>query len=151
MASLIFKYSPEEKVVLFFRHIKKELGASSTLQIVQLVAKIFAHIRRGLSAAQLTGLINQMPGIFQILLGQPDKEPSPENTRGYSHLDELVESIYEEDKKSAHSLFSTEVEVLNAVVLVLRKMDKYMNLFSYNVLKFPVVNELQQIPIEDPA
>jgi len=151
MATMVYKYTPEERVVLFFRHIKKELGATSTLQIVQLVGKIVAHIRRGLSATQLTRLVNQLPGIFQIMLGQPESASTPANSCRYSHLDELVEGIYEEDKKSPHSLFSTEVEVLNAVVLVLQKMDKYMNLFSYNVLKYPVVKELQQIPIEDPV
>ena len=75
---------------------------------------------------------------------QPNQAP-------IAHLDELVESIYEDDRKSEHPQFSTEVEALNAVVVILRKLDKYLNIFSYNILKPTWVEGLRQIPLEDAA
>ena len=142
-------YSPEEKAVLFFRHVKKELGIPSTEHIIKLVSKVVSHLPVGLTAAQLTKLIDHLPGVFQFMLIR-EWDPTEEK-KTFTHLDEFVESVYAEDKKSSASVFATEVETLNTVVVVLRKLDKYLNLFSFEVLKYPMVEELRQIPIEDAA
>lgn len=148
-ASNALTITPEENAILFFRHVKKELGISSSRHLVKLVGKVIAHIRKDLSVYQILKLVNHLPGIFQLMLMNHSKNQGVQEQSEYQHLDEFVESLYEEDRKSSHSVFSTEVEALNAVVVVLRKMDKYLNLFSYNILKYPVVKELKQIPLED--
>ena len=147
--SLTFAPSPEEQAVLFFRHVKKELGIVSTRHLVKLVSKVVSHLRSGLSHAQITKLVNHLPGVFQLMLVHEWR--SDEERKSFTHLDEFVESIYAEDRKSAHSIFTTEVETLNAVIVVLRKLDKYLNLFSYDILTYPMMEELKQIPVEDAA
>ena len=141
--------SPDENAVLFFRHVKKELGIPSSKQMVKLVEKVIAHVRKDLSITQILKLVNHLPGIFHLMILNHPKHQGTEEQSTFLHLDEFVESIYEEDKRTGHPVFSTEVEALNAVVIVLRRMDKYLNLFIYNILKYPIVKELQQIPLED--
>jgi len=148
-ASINLTYSPEEKAVLFFRHVKKELGIPSTEQIVKLVSKVVSHLRSGLTNAQITRLVDHLPGVFQFMLIH-EWIPN-EKKKSFTHLDEFVESIYAEDRKSSSSVFATEVETLHAVIVVLRKLDKYLNLFSFGILKHPMMEELKQIPVEDAA
>jgi len=146
METVLHVYSPDEKAVLFFRHVKKELGILSTQDLVKLVDKVLSHLRSGLSNAQIKKLIDQLPGVFQLMLIRGWR--INEEKKSFKHLDEFVELIYTEDRNSAHSLFATEVETLNAVIVVLRKLDKYLNLFSFNILKYPMVEELKQVPLE---
>ncbi len=143
------QYSSEEKSVIFFRNVKRALGISSTVSIVRLVSNVLGHVCRNLSTQQVTALVNRLPGIFQPLLFKETMKNS--DLPRYSHLDELVENMYAEDRRSEHPQFSTEVEALNAVVVVLRKLDKYLNIFSYNILKPQWVDGLRQIPMEDAA
>ena len=139
--------SAEEKSAIFFRNVKRAMGISSTSSMRTMVSKVLSHVCRNLSKQQVTALINRLPGTFQPLL----LWESPDNQTRYSHLDELVENMYEEDRRSEHPQFSTEVEALNAVVVILRKLDKYLNIFSYNILKPQWVEGLRQIPLEDAA
>ena len=148
-SSLNLTYSPEENAVLFFRHVKKDLGIPSTQHMVKLVGKVVSHLRRGLTTAQITKLVDHLPGVFQLMLVHewaPDEEQ-----KSFKHLDEFVESIYAEDRISSSSVFTTEVETLNAVIVILRKLYKYLNLFSFDILKHPMMEELKQIPLEDAA
>ena len=148
-ASINYTASPEENAVLFFRQVKKELGIPSTQHIVKLVSKVLSHLRKGLSMSQTFALLDRLPGVFQLMIIQ-EWQPN-EQKKAFKHLDEFVENLYEEDKKSPTSLFATEVETLNAVIVVLQKLDKYLNLFSYNILKYPMIEELKQVPVEDAA
>lgn len=143
------EHSQEERSVFFFRNAKRALGISSTIRMVQLVGKVLGHVCRNLSTQQVVTLIGRLPGTFQpLLLKETIKSAAHQS---YDHLDELVENMYDEDRRSADPQFSTEVEALNAVVIILRKLDKYLNIFSYNILKPQWVEGLRQIPLEDAA
>ena len=139
-------YSPEENSVIFFRHVKRDLGIPSTKQMVRLVDTVLSKIQGGLNDEQNRQFLTMLPGPLQLLAAKNRK--GTQATRPFAHLDELVEDVYEEDRKSGARVLSTEVHALNAVVVILRKLDKYLNLFSYNFLKFPVVQGLKQIPVE---
>jgi uncharacterized protein (DUF2267 family) len=148
-ASLNYTYSPEENAALFFRHVKKELGIPSTKHLVKIVSKVVTHLRSSLSNAQITNLVSRLPEVFQLMLIHK-WEPNEEK-KTFTHLDEFVESIYAEDRESLDSIFATEVETLQAVIIILRKLDKYLHLFSFDILKHPMMEELKQIPMEDVA
>ena len=139
----------DEKSVIFFKNVKRALGISSTVSIVRLVSKVMAHVCMNLSGQQVTNLANRLPGTIRSMLFL--ESIKSEDRPRYSHLDELVENMYAEDRRSEHPQFSTEVEALNAVVIVLQKLDKYLNIFSYNILKPHWVEGLRQIPLEDAA
>lgn len=143
--------SQEYKSVIFFRNVKRALGISSTSSMMALVGKVLSHVCRNLSKQQVNTLISRLPGAFQPLLFGQASENRDRNQPCFCYLDELVENMYEEDRRSEHPQFSTEVEALNAVVVVLRKLDKYLNIFSYNILKPQWVEGLRQIPLEDAA
>jgi uncharacterized protein (DUF2267 family) len=138
---------PEDKSILFFRNVKRVLGISSTQSIVALVSKVLTHVCRNLPGQQATALMSRLPVTFQPLFFRAGSDSAP----CCAYLDELVENMYEEDRRSEHPQFSTEVEALNAVVVILRKLDKYLNIFSYNILKPQWVEGLRQIPLEDAA
>jgi len=139
-------YSPEENSVIFFRHVKRDLGIPSTKQMVRLVDNVLSKIQSGLNDEQTRQLLSILPGPLQLLAAKNRR--NKQVTRPITHLDELVEDVYEEDRKSGSRVLSTEVHALNAVVVILRKLDKYLNLFSYNFLRFPIIQGLKQIPVE---
>jgi uncharacterized protein (DUF2267 family) len=138
----------DERSAFFFRNVKRALGISSNQSIISVVGKVLTQVCRNLPKQQAYLLISRLPGMFHPLLY---KESDQGTQQSYSHLDELVENMYEEDRRSEHPQFATEVEALNAVVVVLRKLDKYLNIFSYNILKPRWVEGLRQIPLEDAA
>jgi uncharacterized protein (DUF2267 family) len=139
-------YSPEEKSVIFFRHVKRDLGIRSTRKVITLVGQVLNHLRSGMSLQQAKGFLNKMPGIFQLLFISSWKGAETRKEE-YVHLDELVDRIYSDDRSSEKS-FGSEVEAMNAVVVILKKLDRYLDFFSQDVLGRPMAEELRQIHLE---
>lgn len=139
----------EEQSIRFFNEVKNNLGARSTRKIVRLVRAVLAQLRRTLSHEQAAVLIKSLPSLFQLLFVANWKYE--ETNTQIKHLDELVEYVYEEDKKSHDSVFTSEIDTLNSVILVLTKLDKFFGLLGLNVLKYSLAQELKQAVVEDPA
>jgi len=139
----------EEQAVRFFREVKQELGTPSTQRIVKLVRAVLSQLRKSLSHEQASCFIKKMPGIFQLLFvtnWRYEDQVAPE------HLDELAESVYQQDRQSSSgAMFSSEVDALNSVIVVLRKLDKFFGIMGLNVLHHPLTQELKQAAIEDAA
>ncbi|MBL0745119.1 DUF2267 domain-containing protein [Chryseolinea lacunae] len=139
----------EEQAVKFFREIKNDLGAHSTQKIVKLVRAVLSQLRKSFSHDQASAFIKKMPSLFQLLFVTNWRYEEEQNS--IKHLDELVDEIYQQDKKSSGTLFSSEVDALNAVIVVLRKLDKFFGIIGLNVLHYPLTQELKQAAIEDAA
>jgi uncharacterized protein (DUF2267 family) len=144
----IDNYSPEENSVIFFRHVKRDLGIPSTKQMVKLVDNVLCRIQSSLNEEQTKQLVSILPGPLQLLAAKNYSKRAEFNEKTFNHLDEFVEDVYAQDKKSGSRVLSTEVHALSAVVIILRKLDKYLNLFSYNFLQFRLVDSLKKIPLE---
>src|SRR5687768_6287046 len=124
----------EEQSIQFFKEIKRNLGFTSTQRIVKLVRAVLSHLRRSLSHEQTAVIIKNLPSLFQLLFVANWKYEEPETS--IKHLDELVDNIYTEDQKSKDSLFTSEVDTLNTVILVLSKLDKFFGILGLNVLRY---------------
>lgn len=142
----IDNYSPEENSVIFFRHVKRDLGIPSTRQMIQLVENVLSRIQSRLNEEQTRRLFSVLPGLLQLLAAKNYGKNDKLEKKSFNHLDELVEDVYEEDRKSGSRVLTTEVHALNAVVVILRKLDKYLNLFSHNFLQFTLVQGVKQVP-----
>jgi uncharacterized protein (DUF2267 family) len=138
--------SMEELAVRFFGEIKNELGFTSTRKIVFLVRAVISQIRRNLSHEQINNIIQRTPSLLQLLFISNWKYNEKETA--INHLDEIVEGVYKEGK---HSLFASEIETLNAVIIVLRKLDKFFRLLGLDILHYSLKQELKQVAIEDAA
>lgn len=149
VATLDSTYSPEEQSVMFFRELKRVLGIPSTKALVRLVNNVLTHIQRGLSTEQTRHLVSLLPGHLKMLAQEKLYQPDQREGKSFSYLDELAEELYSNDRRSGKPVFMTEVHALNAAVVVLKKLDKLLNLFSYNFLKFPLVQSIRQIPVEE--
>lgn len=141
------KYSPEENSVIFFRHIKRDLGIPTTKQAVKVVDNVLSHIQSTLDENQTREFVSILPGGLQLLAAKNIGTERAEN-KSFEHLDELADNVYNQDKKSGSRILHTEVQALNAVVVILRKLDKYLNLFSYKFLQPRLIHGLKQIPLE---
>ena len=146
MTSTTNYLSMEELAVRFFGEIKSELGFTSTKKIVYLVRSVLAQLRRNLSHEQINNIIQKMPSLFQLLFISNWKYN--EKNTSINHLDEIVEVVYEQGRQS---LFSSEIETLNAVIIVLRKLDKFFRLMGLDILHYSLKQELKQVAIEDAA
>jgi hypothetical protein len=141
----IDNYSPEENSVIFFRHVKRDLGIPSTRQMVRLVDNVLSRIQSRLNEEQTRQLLSILSGPLQLLVAKNYGKSRPVK-KSFNHLDELVEDVFQEDRKSGSRVLKTEVHALDAVVVILRKLDKYLNLFSYNFLQFKLVQGVKQVP-----
>ena len=63
----------------------------------------------------------------------------------------IVEGVYQQGQKSKQPLFTSEIETLNAVIIVLRKLDKFFRLLGLDVLHYSLKQELRQVAVEDAA
>lgn len=135
--------------VRFFREVKNELGSMPTQKIVYLVRTVLSHIRRSLASHQIAELINKMPALFQLVFVSNWKYD--EKQISINHLDELVESIYEEDQRNKKYVFKSEIEALGAVIVVLNCLNKFFGLFCITTFPYPLMHELQQAVQEDAA
>lgn len=142
-------YSPDEQSIRFFNEIKNNLGFTSTRRIVKLVRAVLSHLRRTLSHEQTTVMIKNLPGLFQLLFVTNWRYE--ETNTSITHLDELVDTIYTEDKNSGTSLFTSEIDTLNTVILVLCKLDKFFGILGLNVVRYSLTQELKQASLGDAA
>jgi len=136
----------EELALRFFGEIKNELGFTSTRKIVFLVRSVISQLRRNLSHEQVANIIQRTPSLFQLLFISNWKYNEKETA--INHLDEIVEGVYQQGKQP---LFSSEIETLNAVIVVLRKLDKFFKLLGLDILHYSLKQELKQVAMEDAA
>lgn len=140
---------PDDKVAFFFLETQKELGLTSTKKLARLVTRIFSGIRRSLTTRETASFLQRMPSLLQLLFVSNWKYDEKEQR--IEHLDELVESIYQDDRNSESPLFRSEIETLNAVIIILRKLDKMMGILNFEGFKFSLVQEIKQVALEDAA
>ena len=140
----------DEKMLSFFEETKKELGITSTQKVAELITKIFSGIRRTLSENETSELLRELSDLLQLLFISNWKYEEGSRKKA-EHLDELVESIFYDDRRSAHSLFHSEIETLNAVVVILGKLDKMLGILNFPGFSFMLVQEIRQATLEDAA
>ena len=136
----------EEQSLKFFNEINRHLGVRSQHKLVMLVKAVLSNVRRSLSEDQAALVIKKMPRFFRRLfrrnqIGEPQLN--------IKHLDELVDTIYKEDRRHHQALFTSEVDTLNAVILVLNKLDRFFGILQLNVLRYPLLQELKQAAMEE--
>lgn len=146
MTSTTSYLSMEELAVRFFGEIKNELGFTSTRKIVYLVRSVLSQLRKNLSHEQIGNIIQRTPSLFQLLFISNWRYNEKET--GINHLDEIVEEVFQQGKQT---LFTSEIETLNAVIIVLRKLDKFFQLLGLDILHYSLKQELKQVAIEDAA
>jgi uncharacterized protein (DUF2267 family) len=146
MTSTTNYLSMEELAVRFFGEIKNELGFTSTRKIVYLVRSVMSQLRRNFSHEQASNIINKMPSLFQLLFISNWKYNEKETS--INHLDEIVDRVYQQ---GTQPLFSSEVETLNAVIVVLKKLDKFFKMLGLDILHYSLKQELKQVAMEDAA
>ena len=139
----------EELALRFFGEIKNELGFTSTRKIVCLVRTVIGQIRKNLSHEEAAQVIKKMPTLFQLLFISNWKYDEKDPVK--NHLDEIVEGVYRQGQKTGQPLFTSEIETLNAVIIVLRKLDKFFRLLGLDILHYSLKQELKQVAVEDAA
>jgi len=147
MSTAISPYN-EEQSVKFFNEINRHLGMRSRDKLVMLVRVVLSNVRRSLSEDQAALVIKRLPRLFRKLFKGDNQ--CREAQLSIKHLDELVDTIYREDRKSHHhALFTSEIDTLNAVILVLNKLDRFFGILQLNVFRYPLTQELRQAAIEE--
>ena len=138
----------EEQSLKFFNEINRHLGMKSRHKLVLLVRAVLSNVRRSLSDDQAALVVKRLPRLFRKLF--KGSKQSDEAQLSIKHLDELVDTIYREDKKShRQALFTSEIDTLNAVILVLNKLDRFFGILQLNVFRYPLTQELRQAAIEE--
>jgi len=137
----------EEQSKKFFKEINRHLGMKSRYKLVKLVRAVLSNVRRGLSEDQAALVVTRLPRLFRRLFS--GNQNSGENQIPIKHLDELVDNIYMEDRRSQQVLFTSEIDTLNAVILVLNKLDRFFGILSLSVFRYPLTQELRQAAIEE--
>jgi len=138
----------EEQSIKFFKEINRHLGMRSRYKLVKLVRAVLSNVRKSLSEDQAALVVNRLPRMFRRLF--TGNQNSGEQQISIKHLDELVDNIYKEDRRSHHhALFTSEIDTLNAVILVLNKLDRFFGILQLSVFRYPLTQELRQAAIEE--
>lgn len=138
----------EEQSTKFFNEINRHLGMRSRHKLVLLVRAVLFNVRRSLSEDQAALVVKRLPRFFRKLFR--GNKQSHEAELSIQHLDELVDTIYREDRRSnRHALFTSEIDTLNAVILVLNKLDRFFGILQLNVFRYPLTQELRQAAMEE--
>lgn len=141
--------TPEEQAVRFFKEVKNELGADSTQQVVTIVRCVLSQLRKTLTHEQASQLIRKLPDVFQLLLVSGWRYDEKEAS--INHLDELADQVYKQTLKEKR-LFSSEIDALNTVLRVVKKLDKFFGLLGLNLLRYTIAEEIKQAAaMEDAA
>lgn len=144
------RVSPEEQEVRFFKEVKSDLGIDSTQKIVTVVRCVLAQLRKSLTHDQASLLIRKLPDTFQLLLVNGWRYDEKEVS--IKHLDELADQVYKQTLVQQKRLFSSEIDALNTVLRVLKKMDKFFGLLGLNLLRYTIAEEIKQAAaMEDAA
>jgi uncharacterized protein (DUF2267 family) len=139
----------DEQSVRFFKEVKTHLGLRSTRKLVRLVRAILSQLRKTLSHEQSAMVIKNLPSLFQLLFvanWKYDDKQIP-----IMHLDELVDHVYQEDRKQKNSLFISEIDTLNSIILVVNKLDKFFGILGLNVFRYSLTQELKQAVTQETA
>jgi len=72
----------------------------------------FSRVQSGLNEEQTRQLLSILPGPLQLLAARNYNRKNRSANKSFVHLDELVEDVYEEDRKSGSHVLSTEVHAL---------------------------------------
>ncbi|MFN8336111.1 MAG: DUF2267 domain-containing protein [Cyclobacteriaceae bacterium] len=142
--------TPEEQAVRFFKEVKNELGIDSTQKIVTVVRCVLSQLRKSLTHDQASQLIRKLPDSFQLLLISGWRYDEKE--AAIKHLDELADQVYKETLAREKRLFSSEIDALNTVLRVIKKLDKFFGLLGLNLLRYTMTEEIKQAAaMEDAA
>lgn len=142
MTTLANVTTPEEQAVRFFKEVKNELGIDCTQKIVTVVRCVLSQLRTLLTHDQASELIRKMPDIFQLLLISDWR--CDEKEASIKHLDELADNVYQKTIFKEKKVFYTEIEALSSVILVIKKLDKFFGLLSFNILRYTITEEIKQ-------
>jgi len=129
----------------FLEEIKSELGLSSPQRVLKVTEKVLRSIQKNLGTEEIKRLLVNFPQNLQTLFkGNSSQQESPIY---FDHLDQWVETIYREDEVSQDRAFYSEIEILNVIILMVRKLDKLYNLLSFPGFKFSLIREIKQASI----
>lgn len=125
----------------FFEDIKSELGLKSSKAVACVVKKILSGVQNLVSAPEpKTSMV--IPDNFEKLSLDERKQNQPHLS--YDHLDQWVETISKEDSTSSNRIFYSEIDILKALVITIKKLDKACGLLSFPGFKFSLVQEIKQ-------
>ena len=140
--------SSEEVSYIFFAEVSKELGLSLKVTSA-VIGKIFTCIRKSLAPEEVSFWVTNLPDLLQLHFTRQWRYT--EGRVDLSHLDILVESVYHSDRRSEHRVFASEIEALNAIIVVLSKLDRLINILNYPGFKFSFTQEVRQALLEPAA
>lgn len=140
----------DQKVVAFFHEVKRELGITSTRRVAAIITRVLSGIRRILKENEVAELIKSTPSLLQLLLVSNWKYEEG-NWHKTEHLDEFVDSLFYEDRHQQHTLFHSQIETLNAVLVVLKKLDKMLGILNFPGLSYSLVQEIRQAALFEDA
>lgn len=150
MTTLTRLVTPEQQAVRFFKEVKNELGIDSTQKIVTVVRCVLSQLRKSLTHEQASMLIRKLPDTFQLLLVSGWRYDEKEGS--IKHLDELADQVYKQTLVQEKRLFSSEIDALNTVLRVIKKLDKFFGLLGLNLIRYTMVEEIKQAAaMEDAA
>jgi|SRR5688572_17236465 len=140
----------DEHIALFFKKLTSELNCSSTRKTIAQVRKILSKIKGSYSTLEMNEIISKTPPLLHLVFVgncryEEDKKP-------IKHLDELVDTLYTEDlQQPGKKLFSTEIEALGTVLIVLKRLQSLFKHAGMKIFPYVLSTEIQQAVIEEAA
>ncbi len=146
MNSLASQKLSDGQGILFFRNLKKKLNGTPTRKIVSIVRMVLKKVRGSFAFQQFNETMASAPTFIQWLVGY--NQHHYEEIR-INHLDELVEMLIAEDQRLGTRLFTSEIETLRIVILILKQIQVLFEKIGIRILPHTIERELQGAMIEE--
>lgn len=147
MSAMASPQITHDQAVLFLDDLKKQLNFTSTQKTVSLLRTVLRKLTGSYTVQQIREIVAKTPSILHLLIvhhGRPEDTP-----KEIGHLDELVDTLYEEDQTTGKGLFKTEIEALGIVTVVLRKIEQLFKQAGLYAFNYTLTHELQQAVQEE--
>jgi uncharacterized protein (DUF2267 family) len=136
----------EEEEVYFLQQIRKELSLDSTHEAVRLVAGVLQGLRQTLSLEHAQDMLNQLPDFLKLAFAANWERDEP--TIQIKHLDEFVCLVMDRDERTRKGLFKNEVQTLTVIILTLKKLQKIVDIETFEGISPVLRQELRDVSSE---
>jgi hypothetical protein len=150
MKPLPSSYSTIDLDSSFFGFLLKKMNPMPTKKIIKTLHFVLISLLHNQSAKKMNQLIKKLSPTLQLVFTGCWQDSFSKLPPAY-HLDELVENIYIYRDAKKELIFNSRVEVLGAVLVIIKALKMVFENIGINILPHSMELEYQQAAMEDAA
>ncbi|GAA0893700.1 hypothetical protein GCM10009122_33790 [Fulvivirga kasyanovii] len=122
--------------------IKEALGIHCNFKAGRIIGRVLHTLRSSLTYVESADLIQHLPDNIKIIYVSDWKLKT--NQIELKSLESFVNEVIVNDSAHAERVLSSRMVALDAIITIIRVLNKHINILSYDFLKYPLNNQLKE-------